>query len=358
MSERENSKVGTQRKRNLKEGLLQEKLGDDGNVRCLTCERRCLLAPDRTGWCRTRKNLSGKIYTLVYGLISSLSANPIEKKPLFHFYPGSVALTVGTWSCNFACLWCQNWEISKSPPKDYSHGYGYISPEEFIELTKRYRCQGTSISFNEPTLMLEWSIDVFRLSRKEGLYNTFVTNGYMTREALELLIDAGLDGANVDIKGGADAVGKFCQADVEVVWRNCRILKEKGVHLEVTTLIIPGVNDGVEILRSIAKRICTELGWETPWHLTAYYPTYEFHALPTPLETLERAHALGKEAGLEFVYLGNVPGHRFENTYCPSCGSLLIERRGFSITTRLSGRRCPDCSREIPVVNDAALDPR
>jgi len=332
----------------LREGLLQE--GVDDKVRCLTCERRCPLPPDGLGWCRTRRNIGGKIHTLVYGLISSLSANPIEKKPLFHFFPGSAALTAGTWSCNFACPWCQNWEISKSPPEDHNYGYGYISPEEFIKLAKRHRCQGTSISFNEPTLLLEWSRDVFRLAHEEGLYNTIVTNGYMTAEALELLIEAGLDGANVDIKGDAEAVRRYCQADVEVVWRNCRTLKERGVHLEVTTLVIPGVNDDEGVIRSIAERIREELGKETPWHLTAYLPAYEFHAPPTPPATLERAHLWGKEAGLEFVYLGNVPGHRLENTYCPRCGSLLVARRGFSITEyRLIGRHCPDCGRAIPL---------
>lgn len=330
----------------MREGLLQEEA--DGKVRCLTCERRCLLQAGGVGWCRTRSNIGGKIYTLVYGLISSLSANPIEKKPLFHFFPGSVALTAGSWSCNFACPWCQNWEISKAEPKD--QGYGYISPEEFVRLAKRYRCQGTSISFNEPTLMLEWSLDVFRLAHREGLYNTFVTNGYMTTAALELLIEAGLDAANVDIKGDAGAVRKYCQADVEIVWRNCRLLKERGVHLEVTTLVIPGVNDDDRVLSSIAARIRKELGKETPWHLTAYFPAYRFSAPPTPVATLERAHALGKEAGLEFVYLGNVPGHPLEDTYCPSCGSLLIERYGLSIQAlRLKARSCPDCGREIPL---------
>jgi len=332
----------------LREGLLQERV--DSKVRCLTCERRCLLPPGGTGWSRTRRNIDGVIYTLVYGLISSLSANPIEKKPLFHFFPKSFALTAGTWSCNFACPWCQNWEISKSLPKDQNYGYGYISPEEFIALAKRYRRRGTSISFNEPTLLLEWSLEVFRLARREGLYNTIVTNGYMTAEALELLIEAGLDGANVDIKGDGKAVREYCQADVEPLWRNCRILKERGVHLEVTTLVIPGVNDDDRVIRSIAARIREELGRETPWHLTAYYPACEFAAPPTPTATLERAYGLGKEAGLEFVYLGNVPGHRWENTYCPQCGSLLIERRGLSIAaSRLSGRRCPDCGREIPL---------
>ena len=344
----------------LREGLLQEPLEDGtGKARCLTCERRCLLPPGGLGWCRTRRNLDGKIHTLTWGLISSISANPIEKKPLFHFYPGSVALTAGSWSCNFACPWCQNWEISKAePPPPDDPRYRLITPEEFVELAERAGCQGTSISFNEPTLLLEWSVEVFRLARKRGLYNTFVTNGYMTEAALELLIEAGLDAANVDIKGDGEAVRSYCQADVEPVWRNCRLLKERGVHLEVTTLVIPGVNDDERVLRSLAERIRGELGRETPWHLTAYFPAYRFGAPPTPTATLERAWALGKAAGLEFVYLGNVPGHRLENTYCPGCGALLIERRGLSIgKMRLTGAetdtggrgRCPDCGREIPI---------
>ena len=335
----------------MQEGLLQERVGADGTAHCLVCERRCLLAPGKTGWCRTRVNHDGKIYTEVYGIISSLSANPIEKKPLFHFHPGSVALTAGTWSCNFACPWCQNWELSTSSPKDKSRGYGYIPPQEFIELAQRQRCQGTSISFSEPTLLLEWSIDVFRLARKEGLYNTFVTNSYMTKQALELLIEAGLDAVNVDIKADAAAVRRYCQADVEVVWRNCRLLKERGVHLEVTTLVIPGVNDDEETLTSIGERMAAELGRETPWHLTRYSPAHRFHAPPTPVATLERAHAIGKEAGLVYVYLGNVPGHRLENTYCPRCRAVLIERRGFSLTIKMTERRCPNCGQEIPLIH-------
>ena len=339
-----------QQEQNVREGLLQERVSEDGVARCLTCERRCQLGPSQTGWCRTRVNRDGKICTLVYGLISSLSPNPIEKKPLFHFHPGTVALTAGTWSCNFACPWCQNWELSKTPPKDENHDYGTVSPKEFIALAKRYHCQGTSISFSEPTLLLEWSLDVFRLARKGGLYNTFVTNGYMTKDVLQLLIKAGLDAANVDIKGDAAVVKQYCQADVEVVWRNCRFLKKKGVHLEVTTLVIPEVNDDEGILRSIGGRIAAELGKDTPWHLTAYYPAYQFHASPTPVATLERAHALGKEAGLEYVYLGNVPGHRLENTYCPRCGALLIERRGFFLGSRLDGACCPDCNEAIRLI--------
>ena len=324
---------------------LWEPAGD--RLRCLTCERRCVLGEGQRGWCRTRENHEGQLVTLIYGNVSSLSANPIEKKPLFHFYPGSVALTAGSWSCNFDCPWCQNWEISKSPPQ----GGRFMSPKEFVAETVRRRCQGTSISFNEPTLSLEWSLEVFELARARGLYNTFVTNGYMTPQALRLLVEAGLDAMNVDVKGDAEAVRRYCGADVEAVWRNCRAAKEAGIWIEITTLVIPAVNDGEDSLRGIARRIRDELGPETPWHLSRYYPAYRFTAPPTPVHTLERAHEIGREEGLEFVYLGNVPGHPYENTYCPDCGTLLIARRGLWVSeNRLQGGRCPNCGHPIPGV--------
>ncbi len=317
-------------------------------MRCLTCERRCLLGTGASGWCRTRSNVDGKLVTLTYGHVSSLSANPIEKKPLHHFYPGSVALTAGSWGCNFGCPWCQNWDISKSPPRKGR----YMSPREFVDTAIASGCQGTSISLNEPTLSLEWSLDVFQLAREEGLYNTYVTNGYMTSEALDLLATAGLDAMNVDIKGGAEAVRKHCGGiDVEKVWRNCRHAKERGVHLELTTLVIPSVNHREDTLRTVAARIRHDLGPEIPWHVTGYYPAYRFHAPPIPLSALERAWQIGKEEGLDFVYLGNVAGHRLENTYCPRCSQLLIERYGLTLVqNRLRHRSCPDCGQAIPII--------
>lgn len=328
----------------LKEAILQERERD--SVRCLTCERRCILRSGQKGWCKTRVNLNGVLFTTLYGAVSSISVNPIEKKPLFHFYPGSLSLTVGSWSCNFSCPWCQNWEISKR-----IGGGQFISPEDFVEMAIDLGCRGTSISFNEPTLMFEWSLDVFRLARGKGLYNTFVSNGYMTLEALELLIEAGLDAINVDMKGGREAVKKYCGADVEVVWRNCRYLKRHRVHLELTTLVIPGVNDDDAILAEIANRIADELGTETPWHLTAYYPAYLFDLPPTPLQLLEKAHAIGEKAGLKFVYIGNVPGHPLENTYCPRCGQILIERYGVRMTKcYIAKPMCLNCGQELPIV--------
>ncbi len=216
---------------------------------------------------------------------------------------------------------------------------------------ERYRCQGSSISFNEPTLSLEWSLEVFRQAKERGFYNTFVTNGYMTLEALRLLIDAGLDAMNVDIKGSPEAVRKYCGVDVEKVWRNCQFAKGNNVHVEVTTLVIPTVNDDEASLRTIARRITTELGKDTPWHVTAYYPAYLFNAPPTPVSTLERAYQIGREEGLRFVYLGNVPGHPYENTYCPSCSALLIQRFGVRmVKNRMKSNKCPQCGEQIPII--------
>ncbi|MDH7487782.1 MAG: AmmeMemoRadiSam system radical SAM enzyme [Anaerolineae bacterium] len=326
----------------IREALLQEPA--DGKVRCLTCERRCLLAEGQAGWCRTRRNIGGRLHTLIYGAVSSLSANPIEKKPLYHFHPGTVALTAGSWGCNFDCPWCQNWDISKSPPA----GGRFMTPAQFVAETVRRGCQGTSISFNEPTLSLEWSLEIFRLARARGLYNTYVSNGYMTARALELLVEAGLEAMNVDVKGDAQTVRRYCGTEVEVVWRNCRLAKAAGVWLEVTTLVIPGVNDDADTLRGIAGRIAGELGPETPWHVSGYYPAYRFTAPPTPVGTLEQAQAIGKEAGLDYVYVGNVVGHPGENTTCPQCGRRLVERFGLRVRRcDVVAGCCPHCGRRI-----------
>jgi len=387
----------------IRQALLQEAVDD--KVRCLTCERRCLLAEGQAGWCRARQNCGSTIYTLIYGLVSSLSCNPIEKKPLFHFYPGSVALTAGSLSCNFDCPWCQNWHISKQHPPviesaspqnqlDCDHfdcpwcqnwhiskqppfdralrlrlgraqvkpsGGEFIPPDEFVARALSFGCQGTSISFNEPTLSLEWALEVFPLAREAGLYNTFVTNGYMTEQALELLVEAGLDGMNVDVKGDAKAVREYCAAEVEFVWRNCRRALELGVWVELTTRVVPGVNDddpslfkkghsdGAECLEGIARRIVAELGPDVPWHLSRYHPAYRFTAPPTPVATLERAREIGQQAGLRYVYLGNVPGHPGEHTACPQCGAELVRRgllRLFCCDVTPEGR-CPRCGQEI-----------
>ncbi len=335
----------------IKEAMLYERLG--AKVQCLTCERRCLIPEGETGSCATRKNTNGRLYTLEYGDISSLSANPIEKKPFFHFYPGTRALTIGSWSCNFTCPWCQNYEISKS--RDNIGKGQFISPKFFIKLVKTHRCQGTSVSLNEPTLLFEYSLDIFELAKLEGYYNTYVTNGYMTSQALDMLVAHGLDAMNIDIKGETEAVKKYCAANIDIVWRNAIQAKKLGVWIELATLLIPGVNDGEDGLARIARRIKTELGINVPWHLTGYYPSYKFrnetYVPPTPVSTLEKARMIGRTEGLKYVYVGNVPGHPYENTYCPSCNRCLIGRYGFSLTRYEIGmdKCCPYCKEEIPI---------
>uniref|UniRef100_A0A7C4EKZ9 AmmeMemoRadiSam system radical SAM enzyme n=1 Tax=Thermodesulfovibrio aggregans TaxID=86166 RepID=A0A7C4EKZ9_9BACT len=337
----------------IKEALLQKI--KDSKVQCLTCERRCEIDEGQTGFCKTRKNIAGKLYTLVYGEIASISANPIEKKPLYHFYPGSFALTVGTWSCNFTCPWCQNFRISKAPE---NIGKGkFFSPENFIELMKKYKCKGTSFSFNEPTLLFEYSLEVFHLAKKEGFYNTYVTNGYMTEEALKTLIHHGLDAMNIDIKGNAQFVRKYCGADVEKIWRNAVIALQNNVWIEITTLIIPGLNDDEKTLREFAKRIKNELGENIPWHLNAYYPAYDFswktYIPPTSIETLERGYEIAMEEGLNYVYIGNIPNHPGQNTYCPKCKRILIERDELRLKEYYldSEEKCYNCKEKIPVIN-------
>jgi pyruvate formate lyase activating enzyme len=337
----------------VKEALLYRQLGQD-RVICKTCERFCEIDAGKLGFCKTRMNSDGRLYTLEYGDIASISANPIEKKPFFHFFPGSTALTVGSYSCNFSCPWCQNWEISKSVPARRN----YISPERFVRMVKETGCQGTSISFNEPALLLEYSLDVFELAKKEGYYNTYVTNGYMSLDALRLLVEHGLDAMNVDIKGCDRAVRNYCGAEVEKVWRNLKEAKRKGVHVEITTLIIPGVNEDEECLKNIASRIVKEIGKDTPWHVTRYYPAYKslergLYGRRTPIEMLKRAWEIGKAEGLNYVYLGNVPGHHNENTYCPGCGELLIKRSGFDIVSYriTSQNKCPKCGVFIAITN-------
>jgi pyruvate formate lyase activating enzyme len=328
----------------VRESLLSGAAGD--NVICNVCERRCLIGPGKLGWCRTRRNDDGTLVTLIYGALSSVSADPIEKKPLYHFFPGSHTATAGSWSCNFGCPWCQNWDISKARVPETGT---LVTPERFIEVAVDAQCQGISISFNEPTLSLDWSLDVFRLAKERRFYTTYVTNGYMTPESMSLLIDAGLNAMNVDIKGDAAQVRRHCRhIDIEKVWQNCSSARARGVHVEITTLLIPGINDADESLAGIAGRIRSDLGAEVPWHVSAYHPAYRFTTPATPPPMLERAHAIGKEAGLEFVYIGNLPGHIHSSTFCPGCGELLMKRIGFHLLTNdISQGHCPRCSRVI-----------
>jgi pyruvate formate lyase activating enzyme len=315
-------------------------------VRCGLCERRCAVAEGEFGWCGTRQNRGGHLFNDDYGRLSSVAADPIEKKPLYHFHPGTLVMTAGSWSCNFTCPWCQNWEISKTRGENSPE----TSPAEFVHWAQEAGCKGVAFSYNEPALSLEWALDVISMARGAGLYSAFVTNGSMTSEAFARLAAAGLDALNVDIKGSASAVRHYCGFDPAAPWATCRRTLAAGLHLEITTLVIPGVNEDDASLTGIANRIADELSRSVPWHLSAYHPAWHFPAPATPPATLERACRLGKDAGLEFVYTGNLAGTE-PDTLCPGCGKILVRRLGYQLL-RLAIRNgcCPRCERRIPGV--------
>lgn len=332
----------------VREGLLSAPI--DGRVACNLCERRCKIPEGFLGFCKTRGNLGGRLYTLVYGDVSSFSANTIEKKPFFHFYPGTTTLTVGTWGCNFTCPWCQNWDISKLEANP--ERANYISPERLVALALREGCSGVSISFNEPTLLFEYSLDLFKLAKKAGLYTNYVSNGYMTSEALRMLREAGMDALKIDVKGDTQAVRRYCGAEVDKVWSRAEEARKMGLHVEIVTLLIPSVNDAETSIREVALKVLEHLGRDTPLHFTRYWPNYKFTNMPTPVETIERACEIAKEAGLNYVYVGNIPGHKYENTYCPGCGELVIERMGIRLLKNVLtvDKACPRCSLKIPII--------
>ncbi|MGD2153381.1 MAG: AmmeMemoRadiSam system radical SAM enzyme [Gemmatimonadales bacterium] len=330
------------------EALLCERLGS-GAVRCGTCQRRCLIEPGAEGWCKTRRNEDGRLYSLIYGEVSSASVNPIEKKPVYHFQPGSRWLSLGSVGCNFRCPGCQNWEISH-----WARGAmatRYLSPEDSVAAARASNCIGLSWTFNEPTIWFEYTLDAAKAAKRAGLYTNYVTNGSITPEALATIAPY-LDIFRVDIKGFSDdtyeRIGQL--ADAASILETASQAKTCGMHVEVVTNIIPRINDSASELHSIAKWIHDALGPDTPWHVTRFQPHLQLaHLPPTPVAKLEAARTIGTEAGLWYVYLGNVPGHRWEDTYCHSCGKLLIKRRVFDIlANRIQGGRCPACGERIP----------
>jgi len=328
----------------MKEAMLYEKL-PDGSVKCFLCAHRCHILPGKRGICAVRENKDGVLYSLVYGKVVSMNIDPIEKKPLFHFLPGSESFSIAAVGCNFRCEHCQNYEISQFPRErpDLAIPGKDATPEEIVGIAHENRCASISYTYTEPTIFLEFAYDCARLARQRGIKNVFVSNGFMTPESARLMAEC-LDGNNIDLKGDAEFYKKICHARVEPVRETIRLMKEAGVWVEVTTLIIPGLNDSDDTLREIIEFI-KSVDPSIPWHVTRFYPTYKMlHRPRTPVETLRLARRMGLEAGLKYVYEGNVPGEGGENTYCPSCGELLIGRFGFGILKNLlKGGACFKC---------------
>jgi len=319
-----------------------------------------VIAGGKRGVCQVRENRDGTLYTLVYGRTIAQHVDPVEKKPLLHFYPGSTAYSIATPGCNFRCQWCQNADISQivreRRPALLLLGEK-ASPEEIVAAAQRAGCRSIAYTYTEPTIFFEYSYDTARLAHETGLANVYVTNGYMTEEMLETFTppksgeehDSYLDAANVDLKAFRDETyRKYVGARLQPVLDSLKTMKRLSVWVEVTTLVIPGINDDPAELRDAARFVAEELGVETPWHISRFFPSYEMTAVPpTPVATLRRAREIGLEAGLRYVYVGNVPGEA--NTLCHGCGRLLIRRSGYWIlekNVRPDGS-CPDCGAPV-----------
>jgi len=336
----------------MKEALLYQKL-DEGMVRCALCAHRCTVKPGRRAICAVRENRDGVLYSLVYGRLIAANVDPIEKKPLFHFLPGSTAFSIATVGCNFHCLFCQNSDISQAPREGrWRAAEREVPPEQVVSLALRYRSRSIAYTYTEPTVFFEYARDVGVLARREGLKNIFVTNGYMTPEALEAMADW-LDAANVDLKSGSDEFyRKVVGGRLAPVKESIRLMYKMHIWVEVTTLLIPDRNDDPEELAQIAAFLA-DLDPDIPWHISRFIPHYRMlDAHITPAETIHRAVKIGQEAGLRYVYAGNLPGDPHENTFCPSCKEQVIERIGYSTRVRLTKGKCSRCGQEIAGVMD------
>lgn len=329
---------------------------EDGRVHCHLCPHSCRIADGRRGVCGVRENQGGKLYALTYGEVSSIAVDPIEKKPVFHYFPGTAALSIGSVGCTMRCEHCQNWQISRTKPGEdrVAEGTHYVAPEAIVELAKERGCLGVAFTYNEPVIWIEYVLDVARQAQEAGLYTVMVTNGFITEEGLDL-IGPYVDVWRVDVKGFSDeAYRGLCKVpSVKPVLEMAeRAKKHWQMHVEVVTNVIPTINDDERQLRGIAGWIRDALGPETPWHVTRFFPYLELsHLPPTPVPTLRRAREIGREEGLEFVYLGNVAEPGAEDTECPGCGAVVISREGYRVSgVNVDGGKCKTCGTSLGIV--------
>jgi len=334
----------------MKEAYLYEKL-EKNNVRCSLCNHRCLIKEGSRGICGVRENRGGTLLSLVYGQVIARHVDPIEKKPLFHFLPSSKSYSIATVGCNFKCLFCQNADISQMPA-DHNRIWGEdMTPSTIVNEALASRSATISYTYTEPTIYFELAVDTARLAVSKGIKNIFVSNGYMTEECLKEIYPD-LHGANIDLKSYSNEFyKKQCGAKLEPVLKTIELMRKMGIWIEVTTLLIPGLNDSSEELKGIAKFLA-DLDPDIPWHISRFHPTYKLtNVYPTPPESIQTARDIGYETGLRYVYCGNLPGEEGEKTFCHQCGELLIDRFGFTIRkNRMKNSQCPQCSAEIPGV--------
>jgi pyruvate formate lyase activating enzyme len=331
----------------LKEALLYKKL-EDQKVSCFLCNHRCLIAEGHYGVCHVRENRGGTLFTHAYGELIAQNIDPIEKKPLYHFLPGSTSYSIATLGCNFQCEFCQNWQISQAREADkLGVRARQVAPEEVVRQAVLSGSKSISYTYTEPTVFFEYALDIARPAKDKGLYNVFVTNGYMTIEMLDAMYPF-LDAANVDLKSfSKDFYRRICKGTLEPVLKSIEKMRQLDIWVEVTTLIVPGLNDSETEMEGIAGFLAG-LDKRIPWHISRFHPQYKMdHLGSTPTTTMNRAYEIGKKAGLEYVYLGNMMS-RENHTYCPRCGNRLIERSGFSIGQyNIKGGKCSHCANPI-----------
>jgi len=331
----------------MEEARFYEKRADR-KVQCYLCSHRCVISPDKIGVCGVRRNIDGTLYSLVYGKAIADQVDPIEKKPFFHFYPGSQSFSIATVGCNFRCLNCQNFSISQLINEGGQVIGKGLSPSQIVESAVYNRCESIAYTYTEPTIFLEYVLDTAQLAKPKGIKNVLVTNGYITPEALQASYTL-IDAANIDLKGfDEQRHQRLCGAKLQPVLDSIRLYHDLGVWIEVTTLVIPHHNDSHEELKQIAAFL-VDLDPRIPWHVTQFCPTYKLSdESRTPRETLQMARDIGLKAGLRYVYTGNIPGDVGENTYCYQCGELLIKRRGFFMeVNKLKDSHCTTCGAKI-----------
>ncbi|HUL37322.1 MAG TPA: AmmeMemoRadiSam system radical SAM enzyme [Thermodesulfobacteriota bacterium] len=337
-----------------KKGLIKTKLSpyftplEGGDIQCELCPHRCRVSKGKRGLCRVRENRDGKYYSLVYGNPCAVHLDPIEKKPFFHVLPGTTSFSLATAGCNFQCKFCQNWEISQASPEDV---YSYdVPPELIISKAKEIGARSVAHTYVEPSIFYEYMLDIGHLTRKEGLLNVTHSNGFINPVPLKNLCKV-LDAANIDLKGFTENFYReLCGGELNPVLETLKKLKQEKVHLEITNLMIPTKNDEMSVLREMCLWIKKDLGADTPIHFSRFYPLYKLKTLPpTPVSTLEKAREVASSAGLEYVYIGNIPGHAGENTFCPKCKKMVIQRTGYMVgEVNLKAGKCRYCGKPIP----------
>jgi pyruvate formate lyase activating enzyme len=338
----------------VKQGLMGEHLSpwftrlDKKQVQCELCPRQCVIPKGKRGFCRVRENRGGRLYSLAYGNPSALHLDPVELKPFYHVLPGTRTLSIATVGCNFACKFCQTWEMSQASPEDV---YSYdVPPEAAVEKAVQMGAPSVAYAYVEPTVFYEYTLDTARLASEAGLLNVMHTNGYINRAPLEKLCTH-IDAVNVDLKGWTGSFYQdLCDGSLEPVLQTLKILKEAHMHLEITNLLVPSLNDDMAMVREMCLWVKEELGPDTPLHFLRFYPLYKLTSLPpTPVSSLERARSAARDAGLHYVYIANVPGHEGENTFCPRCGETVIQRAGYMVTGMdVRDGKCGYCGQPVP----------